>query len=101
MADRPDKPWWFPETEGTLAVLSLLIFAGALLAVINETIPAPNEKYAMLLLGALIGIVKDTFARYFSVTKGGADLRAAVGNLAKATADTAQVAAATTGVGEK
>lgn len=65
----------FPETEAILATGSLLMFAGAMIAVFFHAVPGDNEKYVMLLLGALIGIVKDTFARYFSSTKGAAEQR--------------------------
>jgi hypothetical protein len=59
-----------PETEAVLAVGSLAIFGWALWAVLFNIIPGENEKYVMLLLGALIGVVKDTFGRYFQSTKG-------------------------------
>lgn len=64
-----------PEIEAILAVGSLLLFAGVTWMVITNTVPAPNEKYAMLMLGALIGVVKDTFGRYFQATKGAQDQR--------------------------
>lgn len=64
-----------PETEAVLAVGSFGLFAGALYCVTMHKIPPDNEKYVMLMLGALIGVVKDTFARYFSSTKGGAEQR--------------------------
>jgi hypothetical protein len=65
----------WPETEAVLATGSIALFGFSLWAVIYNQIPEANEKYVMLMLGALIGIVKDTFARYFSSTKGAADQR--------------------------
>lgn len=97
--DCAEKPWWAPEIEAALAMMSLLVFSAVTAAVLFETVPAANEKYAMLLLGALIGVVKDTFARYFSVTKGGQDQRQTIADMARATADTAAVAVASTGTG--
>jgi len=82
------------DIEGFLAGASLVIFALALGHVMYFKVPADNEKYAMLLLGALIGVVKDCFARYFSSTKGGQEQREALGAMAKASADTAAVAKA-------
>ena len=63
------------EVEGVLAIGSLLLFAVIALVVIFHTVPGDNEKYAMLMLGALIGIVKDTFGRYFQATKGAQEQR--------------------------
>lgn len=63
------------EPEAVLAIGSFLVFAVALAAVIWHIVPAENEKYVMLMLGALIGLVKDTFARYFSSTKGAQEQR--------------------------
>jgi hypothetical protein len=78
------------EVEGILAIGSLIVFASALGTVLFETIPTENEKYAMLMLGALIGIVKDTFGRYFQATKGAQDQRKEAAEVTKALA--AQVA---------
>lgn len=64
-----------PETEAILAVGSLLLFAYICFVVLGSQVPAANEKYAMLMLGALIGIVKDTFGRYFQATKGAQEQR--------------------------
>jgi hypothetical protein len=65
------------EIEGLLAGGSLFLFGISLAAVILLHIPEPNEKYIMLMLGALIGLVKDTFARYFNSTKGAQEQRQA------------------------
>lgn len=84
------------EIEAFLAAASLLLFGAVTGTVLFHIVPAPNEKYAMLLLGALIGVVKDCFARYFNTTKGASEQRETIANMARATADTAAVAAATT-----
>ena len=52
-----------------------MLFSAALAAVIFHRLPTENEKYAMLMLGALIGVVKDTFGRYFQATLGNQQLR--------------------------
>lgn len=72
------------DTEAVLAVGSLIAFAAALGVVLFTLVPAPNEKYVMLLLGALIGVVKDTFGRYFQATKGAQVQSAAMTELALA-----------------
>lgn len=77
------------EIEAVLAVVSLLLFGGVTWAVLFHLVPADNEKYAMLLLGALIGIVKDCFARYFNVTKGATEQRETIANMAKVAASSA------------
>lgn len=64
-----------PEPEAVLAVGSFLLFAVIAVAVLWHKVPAENEKYAMLMLGALIGLVKDTFGRYFAATKGAQEQR--------------------------
>lgn len=64
-----------PEPEAVLAVGSFLLFAVIAVLVLLRVVPADNEKYAMLMLGALIGIVKDTFGRYFAATKGAQEQR--------------------------
>lgn len=67
---------WSPiEPEAVLAVGSFFVFALALGTVVWRIVPPENEKYVMLMLGALIGLVKDTFARYFSSTKGAQEQR--------------------------
>ena len=76
----------FPEPEAVLAVGSFVVFAAALVIVIFKLVPAENEKYVMLMLGALIGMVKDTFARYFSSTKGAQDQRRELIDLANTVA---------------
>lgn len=86
------------EIEALLAAGSLAIFGLVTAAILFHVVPAPNEKYAMLLLGALIGVVKDCFARYFSVTKAASLQRDTIADMARASADTAKVVAATTPV---
>jgi len=71
------------EPEAILAVGSFFVFSAVAVAVLFHKVPAENEKYAMLMLGALIGLVKDTFARYFASTKGAADQRSELIDLAK------------------
>lgn len=73
-----------PETEAFLAGGSFLLFAGLAVLVALKIVPAANEKYVMLMLGALIGIVKDTFGRYFQATKTGQTTTAALTQLAGA-----------------
>ena len=75
------------EPEAALAIGSFIVFAAALGAVVWRIVPAENEKYVMLMLGALIGLVKDTFARYFSSTKGAQDQRKDAAEVAKALAE--------------
>ena len=72
-----------PEPEAALAIGSFAAFAAALGAVMFMAIPDQNEKYVMLMLGALIGLVKDTFARYFSSTKGSQEQRRETAEVAK------------------
>lgn len=72
------------DIEGALAVGSLVIFAAALGVVLFYLVPEKNEKYVMLLLGALIGVVKDTFGRYFQATKGAQEQRQEFATLATA-----------------
>jgi hypothetical protein len=57
-------------------------------------VPAENEKYAMLMLGALIGIVKDTFGRYFQATKGAQEARQDQADVVKTLAAGAAVSSA-------
>ena len=78
-----------PEVEAILAVGSLCLFGWCVWAVIFTVMPAENEKYVMLLLGALIGVVKDTFGRYFQATKGAQDQRKEAAEVARTLADTA------------
>lgn len=85
----------FPETESFLAAGSLLLFSTVTLFVMFNVVPAENEKYAMLMLGALIGIVKDTFGRYFQATKGAQEQRREAADVARTLADTAATSAAT------
>lgn len=85
------KNWPKVETEAVLAIGAFFVFAAALWAVIFNTMPAENEKYVMLMLGALIGLVKDTFGRYFQATKGAQELRKDAAQVTQALA----VAAAT------
>lgn len=80
-----------PEPEAALAIGSFAAFALALGAVMFFKIADENEKYVMLMLGALIGMVKDTFARYFSSTKGAQEQRRETARVA----ETLAVAAAT------
>jgi hypothetical protein len=75
------------EIEAFLAAASLALFAATTFVVLFSLVPAENEKYAMLLLGALIGIVKDTFARYFNVTKGASIQRDTIADMAKVVAN--------------
>ncbi len=82
-------PAWLSniDVEAVLAVGSLLVFSAALWAVLFNTVPGANEKYVMLMLGALIGVVKDTFGRYFQATKGSQEQRQEFAKVAAAAAD--------------
>lgn len=83
-----------PGPEAILAVGSLFLFGLALGWVITQQVPAENEKYVMLMLGALIGLVKDTFARYFNATKGAQEARRAADQVTQTLADAAATVAA-------
>lgn len=83
------------DIESVLAVGSLIVFGAALASVLFYIVPAANEKYVMLMLGALIGVVKDTFGRYFQATKGAQEQRKEFADLAL-TAATSTVPAAST-----
>lgn len=74
------------QVEAILATGSLMVFGAALFGVLNYNVPPENEKYAMLMLGALIGVVKDTFGRYFQATKGAQDQRKEAAEVTKALA---------------
>jgi hypothetical protein len=90
-----DNPWLKPpEIEAVLAVGALTLFGGVTASVMFNVVPPANEKYAMLMLGALIGVVKDTFGRYFQATKGSAEQRKDAADVAKTLAETAAVTAA-------
>lgn len=78
------------EVEAILALGSLIAFSGALAVVLYDVVPPENEKYVMLMLGALIGVVKDTFGRYFQATKGAQDQRREFADLAQAAVTTPQ-----------
>lgn len=82
-----------PEPEAALAIGSFVCFAGALFAVMWGKLPPDNEKYVMLMLGALIGLVKDTFARYFSSTKGAQEQRRETAKVAETLAAAVPVVA--------
>lgn len=85
------------EPEAVLAVGSFLLFGIIAVAVLYHVVPAENEKYAMLMLGALIGIVKDTFGRYFQATKGAQEQRKEAAEVARTLAETAATIATSTG----
>lgn len=76
-----------PEPEAVLAVGSFLLFGLIAVIVLFWKVPADNEKYAMLMLGALIGIVKDTFGRYFQATKTAQQQRADAAQVTQTLAD--------------
>jgi hypothetical protein len=76
-----------PEPEALLAVGSFILFAIVAVVVLFHTVPADNEKYAMLMLGALIGVVKDTFGRYFQATKGAQEQRKEAAQVARTLAE--------------
>lgn len=87
-----------PDTESFLAAGSLLLFAIVTISVLFNIVPAENEKYAMLMLGALIGINKDTFGRYFQATKGAQEQRKEAAEVAKTLAETAATVATASAV---
>lgn len=96
MTDKHGQPGsWTkpPEVEAILAVGSLILFSAVTWVVLFQTIPPANEKYAMLMLGALIGVVKDTFGRYFQATKGAQEQRREAAEVAKTLALTTAAAA--------
>lgn len=88
-----------PEVEAILAIGSLVLFSYAMWYVVNNIVPKENEKYAMLMLGALIGVVKDTFGRYFTSTKGAQEQRKEAAQVAATLATTAATVAATAATG--
>jgi len=86
-----------PEVEAILAVGSLMLFSFLACVVVFQMVPAENEKYAMLMLGALIGIVKDTFGRYFQATKGAQDQRREQAEVTRKMVETAAIVATNQG----
>lgn len=89
------------DVEGILAIGSLLLFSAALGVVLFDVVPERNEKYAMLMLGALIGVVKDTFGRYFQATKGSQEQRKEAAQVTQKLADTAATVATTAAIAQK
>lgn len=82
------RPLPHPETESILAVGSFVLFAFTLLGLFLQVAPAGNKEYIFLMLGALIGIVKDTFGRYFQATKGAQEQRREAADVARTLAET-------------
>ena len=91
MSESDRLPSWHrpPEVESLLVMGSLGLFGYVTYVVLWETIPPENEKYAMMMLVALIGVVKDTFGRFFQATKGSQEQRKDAAKLADKAADTA------------
>ena len=96
MSDRR-KPWVsIPavEVEAILAVGITLLFGYVVIRVLGPSIPAENRDIAMMILGALIVLTKDTFGRYFSATKGAQEQRRETAAVAATLAATAATVAA-------
>lgn len=93
MTSEPAKPARI-DTEGYLAIGSLLLFSAIFGTLLFQVVPAANKEYVFLMLGALIGVVKDTFGRYFQATKGAQEQRKDAAAVAQTLADTVATASA-------
>lgn len=76
-----------PEPEAILATGSFILFALVFGVLLFAVVPETNKEYIFLMLGALIGIVKDTFGRYFQATKGAQEQRKEAADVARQLAE--------------
>lgn len=62
------KPWYWPDTQGFLAVAIITIISAIVLILLLHTVQMTDtvQGVLMTLVGVLVGCLKDVFAFYFN-----------------------------------
>lgn len=67
---KPDKPWFWPDTQGFLAVAIITIMSVIVLILLLHPLQITDTVNGVLMtiIGVLVGSLKDVFAFYFNST---------------------------------
>ena len=66
----PNKPWFWPDTQGFLAVAIIVIMSVIVLILLLHPLQITDTVNGVLMtiIGVLVGSLKDVFAFYFNST---------------------------------
>lgn len=56
--------------KGYFATIMIIAFIGIVFMLLEKKVPSENNDVMMVLLGALVGIVKDLYGYYFGSSEG-------------------------------
>lgn len=64
------KPWFWPDTQGFLAIAIITVMAAVIFIMLFHTIQMDDRTQGvlMVILGVLTGALKDVYAFYFNST---------------------------------
>lgn len=80
--------------ESVLAIMAFALFGGIIFYLLKWKIEAENKELLIFMLGVLVGLLKDTWARYYSATKGAQEQRKETAAVTQTLANTAAAVAA-------
>ena len=65
-----DKPWFWPDTQGFLAIAIITVMAAVIFIMLFHTITMDDRTQGVLMtiLGVLVGALKDVYGFYFNST---------------------------------
>jgi hypothetical protein len=85
-----NKPWYWPDTQGFLAVAIISIMSGVLLILLLRPVTLTDTAGGMLttIVGVLLASLKDVFAFYFNSSSSSKTKDETISNMAASAADT-------------
>jgi hypothetical protein len=65
-----DKPWFWPDTQGFLAIAIITVMAAVIFIMLFHTATMDDRTQGVLMtiLGVLVGALKDVYGFYFNST---------------------------------
>jgi hypothetical protein len=70
MNDPRQKPFWMPDTQGFLAIAILGLIGVVVVMLLRAPIAIENKDILNVMLGVLLGSLKDVYSFFFGSSKG-------------------------------
>lgn len=64
------KPFWMPDTQGFLAIAILLLVGLVVIMLLRQPVAVENKDILNVMLGVLLGSLKDVYSFFFGSSKG-------------------------------
>jgi hypothetical protein len=70
VSDPRQKPFWMPDTQGFLAIAILALVGAVVVMLLKEPIAGENKDILNVMIGVLLGSLKDVYSFFFGSSKG-------------------------------